>query len=206
MVKKYVFIFGFLLIIGTAIALSLLQTSDVPSKDEAWRSTLPSKDALPSPRVTEITDTSVSDDTFKVPDVIEINKKIALSNTREWVPVSVFGLSFTYPNDYTYGVGISTGSDTDGNLNEENITIGQDHPGNVFHIAIVKDLSDTPMNINPTGKKIINGVSYGTFFYDGEGDRYGYVTEHNGKLYVFQSVWGPTNEVFEKFMTTIQFK
>ncbi len=111
-------------------------------------------------------------------------------------PYLNLGLEVAYPNDGTYVVEHSS-NDTN------RFTITQEHPGNRIHITRVTDTSDYPEAV---GTKNIQGVQYRTFYYDGLGDGYGYMREYNGYTYVFESVYGPKNEVFETIMSGIKFK
>jgi hypothetical protein len=69
----------------------------------------------------------------------------------------------------------------------------------------VSKLKDTSLYPEPTNKKVINGITYDVFYRDGIGDGYGYIREINSEVYIFESIWGPENDVFESIMKTVKY-
>ena len=107
------------------------------------------------------------------------------------------GLVIKYPNDDTYGMD-ETGIDPA----IEGFTLFQAPPGNRFHVY---KTSDSALIASATTTKVINGITYKVVYREGIGSGYGYITEHNGEFYVFESTIGPLNDIFELMMTTIEF-
>lgn len=103
-------------------------------------------------------------------------------------------LSVKYPNDATYSIETPEAN---------HVIITQEHPGNRIHIR-TQD-SNSIEGAFFTSNETINGQTFRKFNYEGIGSGYGYMIKHNGKNYVFESVWGPTNDIFELIMTTLKF-
>jgi len=103
--------------------------------------------------------------------------------------------SIQYPNDGTYSIETPEAN---------HIIITQEHPGNRIHIR-TQD-SDGVEGAFFTANKTINNQIFRQFNYEGEGSGYGYMIENNGKNYIFESDWGPTNDIFELIMTTLLFQ
>jgi hypothetical protein len=120
------------------------------------------------------------------------------NKTINWKTYSNLGVSIMYPNDGTYVV-----DEKGPNPSSEGFTISQKHSGNRIHIYKTNDLSMLSDNAQT---KVINGRTYKIFHRDGVGSGYGYAIEYNGQFYIFESVWGSENEVFELMMTTVEFK
>lgn len=114
--------------------------------------------------------------------------------TANWKVYTNLGITIKYPNDESYSVE---------NSGTDKFAITQDHPGNRIHIS---KGSDSSILKNNADTKVINNLTYGVFKRDGAGSGYGYTVERNGQSYVFESVWGPKNEIFELMMTTIKFE
>ncbi len=125
----------------------------------------------------------------------EVPAKITESTdkTTDWKAYSGMGVTIKYPNDVSYSVEIPQ---TDGFI------IGQEYPGNRIHVSKTTDSSLSDSEIT----KIINGNSYKVFYRKGMGSGYGYTIKRDGQFYIFESVWGPENEVFELMMTTVKFE
>lgn len=107
----------------------------------------------------------------------------------------VLGLSIKYPNDGSYTI---EAPETD------QVTITQEHPGNRIHIRTTDSNSVEGAYFTPD--EIINNQTFRKFNYEGMGFGYGYMIKHNDKNYVFESVWGPTNDIFELMMTSFRFE
>ncbi len=111
-----------------------------------------------------------------------------------WTEVSILGIRIQHLNDGTYTVET---------LDASHVSISQPHPGNRINISTTNDASTLP---DTSGTKVIGGLTFDEFHRDGIGSGYGYIIEVSGQYYVFESVWGPENEVFELMMTTVVFE
>jgi len=109
-----------------------------------------------------------------------------------------FGISFKYPNDPWRGFEVT----------ENSITINQEHPGfgmNIRKLSSYPD-SDTQNIVISRSNKIINNLSYKEYYRQEAGSSsYGYILadENFGSYYMFNSSWGPDNELFEQIMETV---
>lgn len=123
-----------------------------------------------------------------------LKKTTSSDETASWKLHSDIGITIKYPDDETYIV--------NKDLDSKGFTISQEHPGNRIHIYKTDDASAIS-NIAET--KTINGETYNVFQREEMGSGYGYIIEYNEQFYVFESVWGPENKVFELMMTTVKF-
>lgn len=136
----------------------------------------------PQMQVSKSDEKIVSDESVEIVDETASWKKYS----------SPMGVSIKYPNDGSYSVEVS---------DSNHISVTQEHPGNRFNIS----RSDSaPMLLDNPDVKVINNETYKVFHRVGMGGGYGYVMEHGGEFYVFESVYGPENEIFELMMTTVE--
>ncbi|MCD4760636.1 hypothetical protein K8R42_01940 [bacterium] len=143
----------------------------------------------------------------------ETNQNTLVNNTNEVVDIpdeavemewqsyedTILGLSFDYPDDPSYILDVST----------QRTTLSNEDEGFRMHI--------TKMDIEPTEEeyeikyksdiKRFNGMAYREFYREGMGNPYGYVltNDHFGGYHMFESVYGPSNEIFETIMDTVSF-
>lgn len=115
------------------------------------------------------------------------------SNPEELIEYSDMGIKIGYPNDGTYTIEA---------IDPNHFVITQDHPGNRFHVFKNDNQNHGSIIKNVT----INGKEYKMFSDDGMGNPYGYITEHEGNTYSFESVFGPKNDIFEMIMNTVTFE
>lgn len=115
------------------------------------------------------------------------------NQTADWISYTNQGITLKYPADGTYSVETPEVG---------RFIISQPHPGNRIHVIKTTDISDLPKS---SGTKNIVGRTYKQFQRDGLGSGYGYILEQtDSQYYVFESVWGPENEIFELLMTTVK--
>lgn len=117
----------------------------------------------------------------------------SVNETDSWKSYANFGVGVKYPNDGTYSIE---------NPGNNYFIITQEHPGNRFHIK--KETNPKELK-GKLSDKVIAGKTFQEFHQEGMGDGYGYIIKQNGGYYVFESIIGPTNAVFEKIMTTVEF-
>lgn len=140
--------------------------------------------------------TVAKNETPRVPaSNLEVKQRTIEPETTNWKAYesTSLGLGIKYPNDPSYS--IETPEDS-------GFIITQPHPGNRIHIRA----ENTRPDVGKVTTKTIMGTTYSEFYRPGIGLGYGYFVERNGKFYVFESVWGPKNEVLESMMTTVRFK
>ncbi len=125
-------------------------------------------------------------------EVLVKNEK-SINETASWKAHSSMGVSIKYPNDGSYTI----------ESYNNGFTITQAHPGTRVH---VRQDNDSSVLSEEFTTKVINGKTFIEAHSEGEGNGYGYTIEHDGRFYHFTSVWGPTNEVFELMMTTVEFE
>ena len=92
----------------------------------------------------------------------------------------------------------------------EGLSIGDRAPeGNGIQLYRTRDahILDYLQQYKPfTGKKTVNGIVFQQFEFVGMGDVYGYVTQHDDRYFVFESMWGPNNPVSEKMLQSLFFE